>query len=140
MIRLQESLTAQFCYVFPEDDAVDKEHEDFDEEAYDESFDLTHLPIRSGEQPTRFYCKPLSRKALTLVIDNKDNVTLAMQVAVAYGLHNVENGPEDFSFKRTGDRDRLPDAMMDKLYKAFGIRVLQRVGNVIVSRSTIGPL
>lgn len=140
MLRLEKSLTAQFCYIFPEDDAVNQEDEDFDEAMYDESFDPKYLPLVEGGKPTKFYCKPLSRKALVVVADMAThNSVEAMMIAVVHGLRKIE-GEEGNAVDIVRKRERITDKCMDELFNTFGVPVLQRVGSVILSRSTVSPL
>lgn len=135
--RLEKSLTGTFTYVFPEDDAVDQEHDDFDRAAYEESLDLKHLPMVEGGQPTKFVCKHLPRKWLTIVLDLEGNEMAAAMACIQYGLIRVEDAnPIEVARKS----DRVTDKSLNSLHEMYGVDILTRVGGVVLRQSRLSPL
>ena len=140
MLGLDKPLSSSFSYIFPEDSAVDRDHPDFDEEAYEEDLDRKHLPIKEGERPTVFECKPLNRIALTTVMElvEQKHHNDASQVTVAYGLQRIVDGPPvDLTNRDRGNR--LKTKTLDELFDVFGFAVFARLGGIIMMRSTVSP-
>ncbi len=142
MLQLKQALTGTYEYMFHEDAAIDREHPDFDPKAYEEDWDPKHLPVKSGEKPTRFICRPLSREAVTKVVGltgpaGMDNQTEAAQLTVAYGLRSIANGP-DVPWK-VGNGDRLDSKTMDALFQVYGLAFFGRLAQVIFARSALSP-
>ena len=140
MLQLKESLTARFNYIYPEDPAVDKDSQDYDPDGYEETLDPDKLPMQPGSEATVFVCKPLERRAMNKVITlhDSDQNHDAAQVAVAYSLVDVKNGPEDLELTRLKDGS-LDGKSLDALYNGFGYTIFSKVGGAIMRRSTASP-
>lgn len=141
MLGLERPLSSGFDYIFAEDSAIDQNHSDYDPEAYEEDLDPKHLPLKPGERPTVFQCKPLGRVALAMVKElvEQDRRMDAQQVAVQYGLSAIKDGPPELAVERdkTG---RIKTSTMDGLFEHFGlVTFFPRLANAIVNRSNISP-
>ena len=142
--QVKHPLTASFEYIFSEDDAVDHSHADFDATRYERELEPQYLPLRAGERPTRFVCKPLAREVMTKIaritgITGTDNYAEACQVAVAYGLKSIIDGPLDLQLKFDRSGERLENKSLDDLYNIFMFGFFSRLGEAIVRRSTLSP-
>ena len=139
MLQISQGLTETFAYVFPEDDAVDQAHADYNDESYDETLDDKHLPLLAGQRPTKFFFKPLSRKAMSIVRDlvAQSSGSLAVEMALAHSLQRIENGFASVEIEHK--HGRLTEKCMDSLHEKYGSIVTQRLGSVVLGRSVLSP-
>lgn len=140
---LRKSLNAKFDVVWDEDPGFDKEHPDWlslwDE--YKTSGDASKLPIKEGQQVTKFRCQALGMEAMqeTAMLAGQNNIR-AYELAMRCGLKEVENYfVDDKPVKLTPQHfvdNRLTDTAMTLVYD---LRIAQVVGKEILDRSVLDP-
>ena len=126
-VRLTEPQT----YVLESDDALDREHPDFNFAKYSETLDVKHIPLKPGGVPTEWKIRPLKRREYENVMALRDNECALIWEAVAYALVGVKNfgRPVEIERKRIGGLDRVTEDSLDAVYKPgvfteLGARVL----------------
>jgi hypothetical protein len=143
MIDLSKPLTATFRHISSADPAVDKDHPDYDQELYGESWDTRHIPIREGSLPTVFQCVPLSRLAFRQIQQRMDSgqQAEAMQDAIAYSLRGIENGGDlVLKFVRTDAGRKLHRTSLDLICAPQHTSIWTELALRIIRSSTLSPL
>lgn len=92
--------------VLEDDEAIDREHADYDWAQFKRTGDLKHCPCKPGGQLTTFRIEPLSARAYEQVMNLRDKPTSMAWEAVSLGLvssehYKVGTPPMDAVWKRT---------------------------------------
>ena len=136
------TLKRSFDFIWADDPALDKEHPDFNYEAWQETGEAIRLPFKAGQSPTIFRCRKLPRKALLDLqrimreAHNKEpaeaehSLALVAMSAVECGLKSVENW--DMPLKL--EAGRLSDETMDLLFE-ISPGLIWELGSVIFRES-----
>lgn len=130
-------LVAPRSIVLEADEALDREHPDFDWESYEKTGDLKHCPCKPGGQLTTFQIEPLSVRGWERAISFREQPTSMALEAFALGListtnYRVGNPPVEAQWKRhkVGEIWRLTEHCMKanfhpRIYNQVGSRVLE---------------
>ena len=107
-----------------DDEAVDREHADYDWSQFKRTGELKHVPVKPGGTLTIFYIEPLSARAYERVMNLREQPTSMAWEAVALGLvgsenYKVGNPPIEATWKRhqSSGLDRLTEECFKRNFR-----------------------
>lgn len=139
---------ASFVLHWSGDPAFDKSDPEAWEQAYGkylETGDTSSLPVREGQTPIKFHCRPLTREEFKGK-DDFHNGTRRCEYLLQHsltrieGLEGADGAPLGDVTERVGGKAVVSSAVLDQLYQLQGEFVIQELGTLIYKRSTADPL
>ena len=141
MLKLKKNLTETITHIWTDDPAIDSSSPEFNADKYIETGDEKYLPMKEGEEPTRFRIAPLTRKQW-LEVSSQGGLTAQVDVAVAYALRGVENleingSPLHLETEPTSKGNRVKQEYLDQIWDPS---LMTELGARIISISRLNPL